>query len=210
MPLLDTLTRIVSDPNVVYVLLTLGIIGVVVELYSPGGIVPGLAGVIALALAFVGLGNLPVNWTGLGLILLAFVLFVLDIQVSGFLLSAAGVAAFIVGSLLLFSPPARAAPMTPPVRVSPALVAGMTALLATLVGVLLTAAVRAQQRVPVTGAQAMVGKRGIALSALAPEGIVRVQSETWTALAVGGEIGAGETVEVTGIQGLRLTVRHPS
>lgn len=202
------LVSILANPNVAYVLLTIGVIGVVVEIYSPGGIVPGLTGLVALTLAFIGLGHLPFNWTGLGLILLAFVLLVLDLHVSGFVLSIAGVLVYIAGSLLLFSPPARIVAETPAVSISIWLVVIMTVVVGGLAALLVTAGLVAQGRKPVVGSQALIGKRGTALSDLKPEGTVRVQSETWTALAVEGEIRAGEPVEVVGISGLRLRVRR--
>jgi membrane-bound serine protease (ClpP class) len=204
------LVSILANPNVAYVLLTVGIIGVIVELHNPGGFVPGATGLIALVLAFIGFGNLPFNWTGLALILLAFVLFVLDIQVSGFALSIAGIAAYVTGSLLLFGPPARTVPEAPYVGLSLWLVALMTALVGGSAAFLLAAAVRAHEQVPLLGEQTPVGKLGVAVSDLAPEGIVRVESETWTAIATDGIIRAGEAIEVVAVQGLRLDVRRPS
>jgi len=209
MTFLERILHTLVDPNIAYLLLSLGTIAIIAELYNPGSVIPGVTGVICLILAFVALGSLPVNWGGIALIVLAFAFFILDIHVAGFALSVAGAIAFVLGSLLLFSPLTPASPIMPRVRVNPWLLASMTALLVAFFGIALTAGVRAQRREATTGAQTLVGKTGIVVSDLNPQGIVQVQSETWSAIATDGPLCAGETVEVIGIDGLRLQVRRP-
>lgn len=206
---LQVIAHGIVDPNIAYILLSLGTIALIAEFYHPGAIFPGVTGVISLILAFVALGSLPVNWGGIALIGLAFVFFILDIKVTGFALSVAGAISFVLGSLLLFSPFRPSAPTMPRLAVSPWLLAGMTALLVGFFSLALTAAVRAQRRTVLMSTQALVGATGIALSDLDPLGVVQVRSETWTAIADAGPVSAGERVEVIGTEGLRLRVCRP-
>jgi membrane-bound serine protease (ClpP class) len=207
---LQVIAHGIVDPNIAYILLSLGTIALIAEFYHPGAIFPGVTGVISLILAFVALGSLPVNWGGIALIALAFIFFILDIKVAGFALSVAGAISFVVGSLLLFSPFRPSPPAMPRLSVSPWLLAGMTALLVGFFSLALTAALRAQRQSVLMGTQRMVGATGIAVSDLDPQGVIQIQSETWTAVADGGPVGAGETVEVIGTDGLRLRVHRPS
>ncbi len=206
---LQVIAHGIVDPNIAYILLSLGTIALIAEFYHPGAILPGVTGIISLILAFVALGSLPVNWGGIALIGLAFVFFLLDIKVTGFALSVAGAISFVLGSLLLFSPFRPGAPTMPRLAVSPWLLAGMTALLVGFFSLALTAALRAQRRTVLMSPQALVGATGIALSDLDPLGVVQVRSETWTAIADAGPVSARERVEVIGTEGLRLRVRRP-
>jgi membrane-bound serine protease (ClpP class) len=207
---LQVIAHGIVDPNIAYLLLSLGTIALIAEFYHPGTIVPGVTGVISLILAFVALGSLPVNWGGIALIVVAFVFFILDIKVAGFALSVAGTISFVLGSLLLFSPFRPTAPTMPRLSVSPWLLGGMTALLVGFFSVALTAALRAQKQTVLMSTQRLVGVTGIVLSDLDPQGVIQVQSETWTAIADAGPVSAGESVEVIGTEGLRLRVRRRS
>jgi membrane-bound serine protease (ClpP class) len=207
---LQVIAHGIVDPNIAYLLLTLGTIALIAEFYHPGAILPGVTGVISLILAFVALGSLPVNWGGIALIGLAFAFFILDIKVTGFALSVAGAISFVLGSLLLFSPFRPSAPTMPRLSVSPWLLAGMTTLLVGFFSLALTAVLRAQRRTVLMSTQTLVGATGTALSDLDPLGVVQVRSETWTAVADVGPVRAGEKVEVVGTEGLRLRVRRPS
>jgi membrane-bound serine protease (ClpP class) len=207
---LEVIAHGIVDPNIAYILLSLGTIALIAEFYNPGAIMPGVTGVIALILAFVALGSLPVNWGGIALIALAFMLFILDLKVAGFALSIAGTISFILGSLLLFSPFAPSAPTMPQLSISPWLLVSMTALLVGFFSFALTAALRAQKKGVLMSVHVPVGTTGIALSDLDPQGVVQVQSESWTALAEAEPVGTGEKVEVIGTDGLRLRVRRSS
>jgi membrane-bound serine protease (ClpP class) len=207
---LEVIAHGIVDPNIAYILLSLGTIALIAEFYNPGAIIPGVTGVIALILAFVALGSLPVNWGGIALIGLAFIFYILDLKVAGFALSIAGTISFILGSLLLFSPFAPSAPTMPQLSISPWLLVSMTALLVGFFSFALTAALRAQKQSVLMSVHVPVGTTGIALSDLDPQGVVQVQSESWTALAEAEPVGTGEKVEVIGTDGLRLRVRRSS
>jgi len=206
---LQVIAHGIVDPNIAYLLLSLGTVALVAEFWNPGAIIPGVTGAIFLILAFVALGSLPVNWGGIVLIVFAFILFILDIKVTGFALSVAGAISFVFGSLLLFSPFNPEAPTMPRLSVSPWLLAGMTALLVGFFSVVVTAGLRAQKRAGLMRIQVPAGTTGVALSDLDPQGAVQVQSEMWTAVADAGPVRAGETIEVIGTDGLRLRVRRP-
>jgi len=206
---LEQIAHGIVDPNIAYILLSLGTLALIAEFYHPGAILPGITGVICLIFAFVALGSLPVNWGGVALILLAFALFIADIKVSGIALSVAGAISFILGSLLLFSPFAPASAGMPQLSVSPWLTAGMTALLVGFFSFALAAGLRARRMPVLIGGNELLGKIGIALSELAPEGVVQVQSETWSATTTDEPIHAGEQVEVIGRDGLYLRVCRP-
>lgn len=206
---LEVIAHGLVDPNIAYILLSLGTIAFIAEFYNPGAILPGVTGAICLILAFIALGNLPVNWGGIALIGLAFVLFILDLKITGFALSVAGAISFILGSLFLFSPFAPPSPAMPKVEVSPWLLIVMSILLVAFFSFAVTAGLRAQRGKVLHNRQGLVGATGVAVSELAPEGVVQVQSETWTAVAT-ELIRAGEMVEVIGSDGLRLQVRRMS
>lgn len=207
---LEVIAHGIVEPNIAYVLLSLGTLALLAEFYHPGAILPGVTGVIALILAFVALGSLPVNWGGVALIVLAFIFFIADIKVSGVALSVAGAISFVLGSLLLFSPFTPTAPVMPRLSVNPWLMVSMTALIIGFFGIAVTAGLRAQRRTALMGTHVLLGKTGVALTDLSPEGVVQVQSEMWTAVAGDAPIHAGETVEVIGSDGLRLRVRRPN
>ncbi len=197
----------IVDPNIAYLLLTLGIWALVAEFYHPGAILPGVTGAICLILAFVAFGSLPVNWGGVALIVLAIILFILDIKVAGYALSVGGAIAFILGSLMIFSPFTPPSPAMPPLAVSRPLIAAMTASITAFFLFALSAGLRAQRAKVISGIGAMVGATGIATSDLDPRGTVQVKSELWSAVAEGGEtIKKGERVRVVAVEGVRLRV----
>lgn len=204
---IEQVLHLLTNANLVLVLLNLGVLAILFELSSPGGWVSGFIGVVCLALAVYGLGLLPVNWFGAIFLVLSFVLFILDIKAPTHgALTIAGAASFVVGALVLFN-----SPNVPPVqRVSVPLVFAMGAFTALFFLVLLTFALRAQ-RVPIlTGRESVAGRVGFARSDINPHGTVQVGGEQWTAeLADPGEpIRAGSRVEVVSVKGLRLKVRQ--
>lgn len=204
---LEVIAHGIVDPNIAYLLLSLGTLALVAEFYNPGTILPGVTGLIALILGFVALGSLPVNWGGIALIVLAIIFFIADIKVTGIALSIAGAISFVLGSLLLFSPFSPTMPTMPQVSVNPWLITAMTAVLVGFFGFAVTAGLRAQRRAVMVGTHTLVGKSGVALSDLTPQGVVQVESEMWSAIAIGGQVRAGEAIEVVGRDGLRLQVR---
>jgi membrane-bound serine protease (ClpP class) len=209
MTLIDRLLGVVINPDLAYILLVIGIFGIIFELSYPGMIAPGVAGALALILAFLAFGNLPTNFGGLVFIVLAVVLFIVDIKAPTHgVLTAGGVVAFVLGSLLLF-PPWRVPtlPTIPVVHVSPVTIAVMSSLVVLFFAVVLAQGVRAQERPVTFGEETIVGMAGRAATDLNPEGFVQAGGEQWSARSSEGAIRAGEPVEVVCREGLRLIVR---
>jgi len=197
----------ISDPNIAYVLLSLGTLLLLAELAEPGLGLAGAGSVICFVIAFMALGSLPVNWAGIALLALAVILFVVGLLTdTEVVLGIGGLAAFILGSVLLFSPFQVPSPAAPAVRVSPWLIGGMAAMIAAFTLIVLAAVVRASRLPPQSGAQRLVGLEGTALTDLDPAGQVRVDLETWSAVTVAGPVGSGERVKVVGVSGVRLQV----
>ncbi len=206
MSLIEELLLVLTDPNIVFVLLAVGVLAIQVELTHPGAWVPGFIGVTCLALAIYGLGLLPVNWFGFIFIVTAFVLFLLDIKAPTHgALTVAGVASFIVGALVLFNSPGVPAFE----RVSVPLVFGVGISIGLMFAGILTYALRAQHLPLQMDASTVVGKTGTAKSDIATRGQVQVESELWSAEPVEGSpaIAKGDKIEVVGVTGLRLKVR---
>lgn len=199
--LLEDLLNAATNPAIAAILLTLGLNALLYELSSPGGYATGIVGVAALLLAFYGLGALEANWVGLGFIVLAFALFILDIKAPTHgVLTAGGVGAFIVGAGILFNTPYAAVPW--PTIITLALLTAAFFVFA------VAKAIAAQRRQPTTGAEALIGCRAEVRSALEPAGQVLLNGELWQAQIAEGAAPAGAQVEVIGRQGMRLLVRR--
>jgi len=196
--LLDAL----SNPNVAYLLMMIGLAGLYFELAHPGAIFPGVIGAISLILAFYALHTLPVNYAGIILILLGVIFFILELKVSSFgLLTVAGVVSLVLGSIMLFSAPGAYQKLTWGVLIpTVAVVSGFFAVVAAL-------AFRAYMRKPEVGSKAMIGQVGEAMTRLDPQGKVFVRGEIWNAFSE-ERIESGEKVQVVDIQGLNLKVRR--
>ncbi len=209
MSLPEPLLAVLSDPNVAYVLFLIGILGLVAEAYHPGVLIPGITGAIALILALLAFSLLSVNWVGVLLMLLAVGLFLAEAHMPGVgLLGLGGILAFIIGSVLLFVPFSSPAGLDA-LRVSPWLVAASTLGVSAFFLLLIRASLRTRRLPVATGREALLGKEGVATSALAPRGVVRVDGEDWSAIAEAEPINSGETVEVIGVEGVTLRVHRP-
>lgn len=209
MNLLEEALHLLTNPNVVFLLLAVGAQALLIELSSPGGWVAGFVGVVSLALAFYGLGVLPVNWFGLVFVGAAFVLFILDIKAPTHgALTATGIASFIVGALILFNSPGTERFY----QVSVPLVVGTAVVTAGLFLTVVTFAIRAQHRPIRAGVEALVGQVGEVRQALTPQGTVQVAGELWSAETLDRSVtvDVGKKVEVVGVQGLRLKVKARS
>lgn len=206
MSLIERLLLLLTDSNVVFLLLSIGVQAILIELSSPGGWVAGFIGVVCLSLAVYGMGVLPVNWFGLIFLATAFVLFVLDIKAPTHgALTAAGVGSFIVGALVLFNSPG-----TPQFQqVSVPLVVAVGLGLGALFFVIMLIALRAQHGPIRMGAETLAHQTGTVRSWAGDAGQVQVESELWSAESAPGSepIGKGDHVEVVEIQGLRLIVK---
>ena len=203
---IEQLLLMLTDPNIAFLLLAIGVQGVPIEISSPGGWVAGFIGAVCLTLAVYGMGVLTVNWFGFIFLIIAFVLFILDIKAPTHgALTTAGVASFIIGALVLFNSPG-----TPQFqRVSVPLVIGMGIFLGLLFFGILLIALRAQHRPIQTGAESMLGKTGTAKTSVGEAGQVQLGSELWSAekFAESEKIGKGDVVEVVEVRGLRLIVK---
>jgi membrane-bound serine protease (ClpP class) len=198
-----------ADPNVALLLLIVGIVGIAGEAHHPGAFVPGIVGAVALVLGLVMLGSLPTNWGAVGLLGLSLALFLLELHLpSHGILGAGAVLAFLLGGLLLFARPSAGDAPAEAVEVNRWLLLALTGGVAVFFLVGLRVAWRTQ-RLPVSHPLLRLdGVRGVAAGRLAPNGMVRVLQEPWSAVADGAPIEAGEAVEVVGREGLTLCVRR--
>lgn len=200
----EAFLALISDPNVAYVLLLLGMFGILFELYNPGGVLPGIIGVICLIVAFYAMNALPVNYAGVALIIFAVILFILEIKIASHgALALGGITSLLLGSMMLIKPDAS----FDVIRLSWAVILFSVLLTALFFFVVIGIGLKAQQLKPVTGIQGMIGEKGVAITALHPSGAVLVHGERWNAIAEEGSIAAGETVEVVRVENLTLHVK---
>jgi membrane-bound serine protease (ClpP class) len=209
MTLVEQFRSLLANPDLAYVLLVVGIIGLIFEFSAPGISIPGVAGGISVALALVGFGSLPTNIVGLLLIGLAIVLFIVDIKTPTHgILAAGGIAVFLLGSFLIFPPWQPAVePIASPVHISPVTIIVVTLLLSLFFVFVIYKGIAAQKRVIQIGGEIIEGTAGETVTELCPEGQVRAVGEVWSARSAFGNIAAGEPVVVVGRKGLTLVVK---
>jgi membrane-bound serine protease (ClpP class) len=199
----EELLTIISDPNIAYILMLIGIYGMFFELYNPGAIFPGVAGGISLILAAYSLQMLPVNYAGIALILLAIILFILEIKVISYgILSIGGVISFVLGSIMLFDSPFEL------VEVSISLIITAAILTALFFIVIITVGVKAQYRKRSNGLEALIGEKGVAITDISPKenGKIKIHGEIWSAFS-DKEIKAGMQVIVESSESMKLIVK---
>jgi len=197
----DKILDAISSPDVAYMLMLLGILGLFFELSNPGVILPGVIGGISLLLSFFALQTLPVNYAGIALILLGIVLFIAEIKVVSYgMLAVGGVVSMVLGSLILFPSP------EPYLRLSWEVIAATVGVTAVFFAVVITKVIQAHRESPITGVEGMIGELGVADTDLAPEGKVLLRGEYWNA-SCAQPVQKGEKVRVVGVTGLRLTVQ---
>jgi membrane-bound serine protease (ClpP class) len=202
MSLRQKILDLISNPNIAYILMLLGFYGIFFELTNPGAIFPGVFGAIALILAFYSFQTLPVNYAGLLLILLAIILFILEIKiVSHGVLTIGGIISMIIGSLMLFES------TQPFFRLSLKVILPTVILTTLFFSMTITLAIRAHRRKPVTGAEGLVGLQGEAKTDIYEDGTVFIHGEIWSAWS-DEPIKAGEKIIVDKVEGLKLKV-HP-
>ena len=196
--ILDTLI----DPNLIVILMSIGILGITIELWSPGLILPGTVGAISLVIGLFGLQILPVSWAGLLLLLLAAGFFVAEMfVVSHGALALAGAVAFVIGSLMLFDPAGDT------YQVSLQVALGVAATMALMVGLVVAKLVQVRRAQVVTGQEELIGEVGVVRQTLDPVGLVFVHGELWRAKTHGEPIQPGRQVRVEGLDdALTLTV----
>jgi len=194
----------ISDPNIAYILMMLGIAGIYFELSNPGAILPGVLGGIFLILAFYALQTLPVNWAGLLLILFAIVLFLLEIKVTSFgILTIGGIVAMFLGSVMMFRQPANI--FEPAIRISLQVIVISTLATAAFFAFAVGLVVKAHRQQATTGREGMIGEIGKALTNLEPEGRVQVHGEIWQARS-DRPLEKGEAIKVLAVRGLQIKV----
>jgi membrane-bound serine protease (ClpP class) len=195
---LDTLI----DPNLIVILMSLGVLGLTIELWSPGLIFPGTVGAISLIIGLFGLQILPVSWAGVLLMLLAASFFVAEMFVTSHgALALAGAAAFVVGSLMLFDPAGET------YQVSIEVAIAVAATMALMVGIVVAKLVQVRRASVVTGQEELIGQVGVVRQTLDPVGLVFVHGELWRARTDGETIPPGRQVRVEGLDdALTLTV----
>jgi membrane-bound serine protease (ClpP class) len=196
----DRVLAVITDPNVAYVLMMLGTLGLIFELSTPGAVLPGVIGGISLILAFFAFQSLPINFAGLLLILFAIVLFIAEVKVTSHgVLAVGGIVAMALGSLMLYDAPEVG------FRVSWRVLVPTVAITAGFFLFALTLGVRAFRARPLLGVSGLVGQTGVARGPLEPEGLVSVQGELWRAVA-DRPLPDGAPVKVVDVQGLTLRV----
>jgi len=189
----------ITDPNIAYILLSVGMLGIMLELFNPGTIFPGVVGAICLLLSFYALGMLPVNYVGIILVLLAFALFIAELfTATNGLLTLGGIASFAIGSMILMTDPLF--------RINPGLIAGVVIAVTAFFVFVIASILRTHRTKQQTGVDAMVGMMAVAKTPLAPKGRVFVHGELWEATLDEGEVEEGEEVLITKVDGLRLQV----
>lgn len=202
MPLRLKILGGLSDPNIAYILMMLGIYGLIFELSNPGAILPGVVGAICLILSFYALQTLPINYAGLLLILLGLIMFVAEVFTpSHGLLTLGGIVAMSLGSIMLMQTDA------PFLKISWAVIIPMIATSALFFTFVVGMGLRAQRPSPVTGMEGLIGLTVTAQTEISPEGRVLVQGELWEAVS-DEDIQAGERAEVKAVDGLKLVIKR--
>jgi membrane-bound serine protease (ClpP class) len=200
----ERIRNVISNPNVAYMLLMLGMLGSFFELSSPGVILPGVIGTISLLLALFAFQTLPVNYAGILLILLALILFIAEIKVVSYgMLTVGGMTAMVLGSLLLFESP------EPWLRLSWNVILMTVLFTAGFFALVVRKALAAHRRRPTTGREGLIGEEGTAQSAIDPTGKVFVRGEYWEASS-DAPLASGDKVVVEAVEGMRLKVRKIS
>ncbi len=193
--------KTLSDPNIAYLLMTIGTIGLIAELYNPGAILPGVVGAISLILAFYSFQSLPINYAGVLLFLLGIVFFILEASITSYgLLGIGGAVSMLLGSVMLIKTDVEF------LQISWSVILPVVALTAAFSLFMVGMGVRAMRRRPMTGREEMVGLVGVATTALAPRGQFAVHGELWEAVSE-CPLQAGTAAEVTRVEGLRLHVK---
>jgi membrane-bound serine protease (ClpP class) len=199
MTFVEQVLHTITNPTIAFILLTIGVNAILFELSSPGGYAAGIVGAVCLLLAFYALGVLPVNYTGLIFIGLAFVLFVVDLKAPTHgVLTVGGIVSLVAGALLLFNSPLY--------RVSLSAVVAVAVVTGLFFAFALAKVIQSRRRQPVTGREGLVGRVGVARTRLDPEGTVLVQGELWRSIAVDGPIECDERVKVVTVEGFTLQV----
>jgi len=196
--------QVLADPNIAYILMMIGILGILMEFLHPGVLLPGVVGATCLILSFFSFQIIPFNAAGLFLIILGVILFVLEIEITSYgALTIGGIIALVLGSLMLVDPSALY------ISISLRYIIFATVMIFGFFVFVITYVVKARIKRPVTGLEGMIGEEGVAKTDLNPYGKVWIWGEMWNARIESNEeiIGKGEIVKVTKIEGMKLIVK---
>jgi membrane-bound serine protease (ClpP class) len=194
------LLAVITNPNVAFILLLIGVYGIILEFFSPGAVAPGLIGSISLLVALYALNLLPINYAGAGLVLLGMALMIAEVHIGAFgAIGVGGIVAFAIGAIMMF--PSG----VPGLELSPMVIAGTVGVTATFFLLVISMLVRSHKRSVITGQEALIGAEAQAISWDGPEGRIRVEGEVWRARAK-APLQPGSRVKVIGRDGLVLTV----
>lgn len=197
----ERLLQVLANPNLIYILLMIGIYGVIAWVQNPGSIFPGVIGIIALIFAFYGLQVLPINYAGLALIAVALILFILEVKITSYgMLTVGGIVSLVLGTLIMFQATPAFFGISWPVIIT------VMAVIVALFVLIIWLAIRTHVRKPTTGEKGMIGLVGEARTDLSPEGSVYIRGEYWTAVAASGKIKNGSKVKVVEMDGMTLKV----
>lgn len=193
-----------ANPNIAYILMIFGIYGIIYEFHSPGVGFAGTVGGVCLILAFFSLQILPVNLAGVFLIILGIVFLILELWITSYgILAMGGIVSFVIGSFILVDSPESAEFY----RISVTLILSLAVTTFLFFAFAISAALKLRRSKPVTGKEGFIGKIGYAKTKIAPEGMVFVEGEYWSAQSEEGVIQKGEKVEVISIAGQLLKVK---
>jgi membrane-bound serine protease (ClpP class) len=200
MGVIERFLHVISDPNIAYLLMSLATLGLMVEISNPGLIFPGVIGGICLLMSFYSLGVLPVNYAGMLLIVLAFILFIAEVFTHSFgVLTVGGLSSLVLGSLILF----KGGPLF---RINPWLIAVVTILIGGFLTFVVSRVIKAHRRQATTGREELTGKTATVKVALKPAGMVLFKGELWSAVSESGQVEPGEEVIINKVDGMRLYV----
>lgn len=196
----ERILKIISDPTIAYLLLTIGMLGILIELYHPGFGLPGIVGTVSLILAFFALHTLPINITGLLLIGVSFIFFAIEAVTPTFgLFIISGIITLFLGSFFLFRPAREAG-------ISLFLIIGVTIFIAFTLCIAIWLMTRTKRQKITTGLEGLLGKKGKVVSPLIPEGTIFIDGEYWKAQSISGDVPEGKEVIVKEYEGLKLKV----
>lgn len=201
MNVIENFLYTIADPNIAFLLLSIASLGIMIEIFNPGLIFPGIVGAISGIMAFYSLGQLPVNIAGVLLIILAFGLFIGEALTASFgLFTVGGVSALVVGSLILFQGG------SPLFRVDPWLIAIVSITIAAVFGFVVSRVIRVHRKQAGTGREELIGKKAVVKETLDPEGTIFFKGELWAAITEKEQVEPGEEVIISGVDGLTLQV----
>ncbi|MBC7333440.1 MAG: nodulation protein NfeD [Actinobacteria bacterium] len=204
MGFLTRFLHVISDPNIAYILLSLGVLAIIYEFSQPGLGVSGAIGTLFILLSMYSLSILPINYAGLGLIILAIILFILDFAIgTGGALSIPAIISLVIGSFILINTEASY------LKIARSLIIGASLVIGGFCIIVIRAFHKIRRKKPVTGIQGMLGETAVVIETLKPEGLVRIHGEIWKAVSENGDkIGKGEKVIVNSSKGLTLYVKR--